>query len=172
MLLKEILQTVSHALPNIVNLTMQTGIFPDSLKETWVKPLLKKITLNLIDKNYHPISNLQFSGKIIKQAVTDHLTEHITANSLMKPMQSTYHINHSTESALIKVKSDILSALDKQEVVCLVLLDLSAAFDIVDHTILPSLLEENVRVTDMALAWIRSYLTGQTQRVVVGDAKS
>ena len=141
-LLKEIPPTFSSALAITVNLSMQTGIFPDSLKEAWVKPLLEKIMLDLIDKNYHPISNLQFQGKIIKKAVTNQLTEHIMSNSLMEPMQSAYYMGHNTESALIKVKSDILSALDKQEVVCLVLLNLSAAFGKVNHTILLKCLEE------------------------------
>ena len=97
MLLKGILPTVSSALASTMNLSMQTGIFPDSLKEAWVKPLLKKITLDLNDKKYHPISNLQFSGKIIKRAVTDQLTEHITSNSLMELMQSVYCMGYSME---------------------------------------------------------------------------
>ena len=100
------------------------------------------------------------------------MTEHITSNSLMEPVQSTYFVGHSMESALIKVKLDILSALDKQEVVCLVLLDLSAAFDTVNHAILLNCLEENFGVAGIVLIWIRSYLNGWTQRVVVGNAKS
>ena len=87
-------------------------------------------------------------------------------------MQSACHIGHSTESALIKVKSAIHSALDKWEVVCLVLLDLSAAFNTVNHTILLNHLAENFGVTSTGLAWIISYFTGQTQGVVVGNAKS
>ena len=108
-LLKEILPTVSSALATIVNLSMQTGIFPDSLKEAWVKQLLKKITLDLNEKNYCPISNLQFSGELIKRAVINQLAEHLTSNFLMEHMQSAYCMGHSTESALTKVKSDILS---------------------------------------------------------------
>ena len=112
---------------------MQSGCFPDDLEEAWVKPLLKKPGLNLVDKNYRLVSNLQFTGTLIERAVTKQLTKQIADHNLIEPMQSVYWANHSTESALVHVKADILVSMDKQEVICLVLLNLSAAFDIVDH---------------------------------------
>ena len=115
---------------------MQTGVFPQDLKEAVVKPLLKKANLELIDKNYRPVSNLEFMGKTIEHAVTSQLTQHISENSLLEPMQSAYRSGHSTETALLKVKTDLLHAIDHQEVVCLILLDLSSAFDTVDHCML------------------------------------
>ena len=111
-------------------------LFPDSLHEVLIKPLLKKITMELIDKNYRPVSNLQFTGKLIECAVTNQLNEHIACNKLMEPMQSAYRSGHSIETALLKVPDDMLRALDNQEIMCLVLLDLSAAFHMVDHGIL------------------------------------
>ena len=76
------------------------------------------------------------------------------------------------ETALLKVCDDMLRALDNQEIICLVHLDLSAAFDTLDHGILLSHLEANFGSTDTALAWIRSYLSNHSQKVVVDKAKS
>ena len=128
--------------------------------------------LDLIEKNYRSVSYLQFVGKLIERAVTDQLNAHITNNNLMEPMQSAYRAGHSTETALVKVKADLLNAVDNKEVVCLVLLDLSAAFDTVDHQILLERLEKRFGFTGLVINWIRSYLTGRSQKVVVGGVKS
>ena len=151
---------------------MQSGVFPKSLKEAFAKPLLKKITIELIDRNYRPVLNLHFTGKLIDHALTNQLNEHINWNGLMEPMQSAYRSGHSMETALLKVHGDILRALDSKKVTCLVLLDLSATFDMVDHVILLRHLESNFGITDNALAWIRSYLSVHSQKVVIGKAKS
>ena len=83
---------------------MQTGVFPEDLKQALVKPLLKKANLNLVDKNYWPVSNLEFVVKIIERAVTDQLTHHIAKYNLMEPMQFAYRMGHSTEMALLRGK--------------------------------------------------------------------
>ena len=171
-LLKEILPDIVPLLRAIVNKSLQTGTFPDDLKVALVRPQLKKIKLDLIEKNYRPVSNLQFIGKFIKRAVNNQLQEHITSNNLMEPMQSAYRAGHSTETALIKVKADLLNAIDNKEVVCLVLLDLSAAFDTVDHQILLDRLKKMFGFTGLVINLIASYLLGRSQKVVVGDAKS
>ena len=105
-------------------------------------------------KNYRPVSNLQFTSKLIERAVTKQLTKHVADLNLMEHMQSAYQANHTTESALVHVKADILASMDKQEVICLVLLDLSAAFDMVDHSILLQRLESVFGITSMAVEWI------------------
>ena len=151
---------------------MQTGVFPQDLKEALVKPLLKKANLELIDKNYRLVSNLEFMGKTIEQAVTSQLTQHISGNSLLEPMQSAYRSGHSTETAPLRVKTDLLQAIDRQEVVCLILLDLSSAFSTVNHCLLLQRLEVSFGIKETALEWIRLYLTGRTQRVSVGKATS
>ena len=122
-----------------------------------VRPLLKKLNLDLIEKNYRPVSNLQFIGKLIERAVNIQLNEHITTNNLMEPMQSAYRAGHSTETALIKVKADILNAIDNKEVVFLVLLDLSAAFDTVNLQILLERLKNMFGLTGLVINWKTSY---------------
>ena len=87
----------------------------------------------------------------------------------MEVHQSAYCAYHNTETALLKVKTDVIRALENQEVACLILLDLSAAFDTIDHNTLLRRLETRFAVTDTALNWLRSYLTNRTQAVIVGN---
>ena len=91
-------------------------------------------------------------------------------NTLADPYQSAYRALHSTESALIKVKNDIMFSLDANRAVLLVLLDLSAAFDTIDHNILISRLSQRICVKRTALNWFRSYLTDwSTQVDIAGE---
>ena len=99
-------------------------------------PLLKKPGLELGNKIFCPISNLQFTSKLTEKAVAIQLQTHMLTNDLFPEMQSVYREHHSTDTALLKVKNDILMNMDMGHVTLLVLLDLSAAFDTVDHDIL------------------------------------
>ena len=89
-------------------------------------------------KNYRPVSNLTFISKVIENVISGRLNEHLINNSLFDPLQSVYRDKHSTETALIKVQNDILSALDADSSAILLNLDLSAALDTIDHDILLS----------------------------------
>ena len=91
---------------------------------------------------------------------------------MFDPLQSAYSDKHSTETALIKVQNDILSALNAGSSTILLMLDLSAAFDTIDHDILLSRLCNVYSITGDALDWFRSYLTGRIQCVVIEDAVS
>ena len=88
-------------------------------------------------------------------------------NNLLDPMQSAYRSGHSTETALLRVHSDIVSAIDKGRGVFLILLDLSAAFDTVDHTILLSFLKDYIGLDGLALKLFETYLTNRTQCVSI-----
>ena len=84
----------------------------------------------------------------------------------MDVLESAYRAKHSTETALLKVQSDILSSLDEEgSVVVLVLLDLSAAFDTIGHAFLLTRLRDMYGIHDQALAWVRSYLSDRLQRI-------
>ena len=96
----------------------------------------------------------------------------MTDNELFPVLQSAYRKGHSTETALLRVVNDILSNMNKQHVSILVLLDLSAAFDTVDHAILLRRLETSFGITDAALAWFSSYLSGRSQCVSVNGETS
>jgi hypothetical protein len=100
--------------------------------------------------------------------LNDHLDEH----SLREPCQSAYRAGHSTETALVKVYNDMLCAVDDRQYVLLVLLDLSAAFDTIDHEAMISRLNNLFGITGRALTWMKSYFSERTQRIVVNKCAS
>ena len=132
-----------------------------------MQPILKKASLDKeILKNFRSVSNLSFLSKVIEKVIVSRLADHTAANDLMDPMQSAYRKGHSTETALLRVHNDVIGAVDKGNGVILVLLDLSAAFDTVDHSILLNFLKKHVGVDGCALRLFESYLTGRSQCVL------
>lgn len=157
----------------MVNTSLSTAHFPEEWKEALVKPRRKKGARDPVYKNLRPISNLQFVSKVTERAVFDQLYTHAIDNDLFPLFQSAYREFHSTETALLRVVNDILFNMNRKHVSLLVLLDLSAAFDTVDHhTILLNRLEILFGVTGSALDWISSYLSGRIQRVSVNGGLS
>jgi len=123
-LLKECSSVRVPAIANIVNLSLISGQFHPTLKESAISPLLKKSTLDKEElSNYQPISNLPLIFKIIKQVVKPRLTDHITSNSLLNFHQSAYCRHHSTETALLYIHYHLISAVGSHKVSCISLLD-------------------------------------------------
>jgi len=101
--------------------------------------------------SFRPISNLTFLCKIVERVVTEQFTSHAALNGLFPERQSAYRQFHSAESAVLALHNNIVSAIDQDEVTGLVLLDLSSAFDTVDHASLLSILESRFSVTGHAV---------------------
>ena len=97
---------------------------------------------------------------------------HLRDHMLHDVFQSAYRTGHSTETALLRVFNDITEALDQKCMVILVMLDLSAAFDVIDHEILLKRLEYSYGITADALSWIQSYLKDRIQCVSIGNETS
>ena len=155
---------------DIINMSLRDCLMPKSLKTALIRPLLKKSGLDSdILKNYRPVSNLTFISKVIENVVSGRLNEHLIKNSMFDSLQSAYRDNNSTETALIKVQNDILSALDAGSSAILLMLDLSVAFDPIYHVILLSRLCNVYGITGDAHDWFRSYLTGRIHRVVIEE---
>ena len=108
----------------------------DSLKEAIIRPLLKSPKLDLVFQNFRPISNLAYLGKLAERFVNQQLMRYAELTEMMEPFQSAYRQGYSTETALLQVKTDILDAIDRKEVTCLMMLDLSTAFDTISHKLL------------------------------------
>ena len=172
-ILKTCLDPLLPTLLKIINTSMSSSTVPTSFKKAVITPLLKKPNLpHNILKNYRPVSNLPFLSKILEKAVSNQMKTHRATNNLDVPLQSAYRQFYSTETALLKVQDDILRALDRKDCVFLVLLDLSAAFDTVDHTGLLGRLSDSLGVTDDALKWIESYLHERQQAVTIRGVES
>ena len=104
-------------------------------------------------QNYCPISNVKVVSKLLEKAVVIQLTDHVMGHHLDETFQSAYKNFHSTETALVRVQNDILCAIDNNESIILLLLDLSDAFDTVGHSILLSRLRDRFGVNGTAVAW-------------------
>ena len=110
-----------------------------------INPILKKPLLDKeIFSNYRPVSNLTYVSKLMEHVIAKQLIDHLESNNLAETFQSAYKQYHSTETVLTSVTNNILTALDRRQAVLLVLLDLSAAFDTVDHSVLLRRLEVRV----------------------------
>ena len=165
-LIKESLDILLPFLTRLCNVSLHEGRLPPSQTTAIVTPGLKKHGLDPADmKNYRPISNLSFMSKIVERVVVRQLSEYLSANGLLPTLQSGFRKHHSTESGLLRVLSDILSSVDKGQISLLALLDVSAAFDTVDHSILLDRLSISFGLTGSALDWMRSFIVGRTQTV-------
>lgn len=172
-LFKQALPKVSKPLIDIVNASLGMGYVPKALKLAIINPIIKKPNLDPRDlANYRPISNLPFVAKMLEKVVYKQLSTYLHNNNIHEVFQSGFRQNHSTETALLRVTNDLLVALDRGSTAILVLLDLSAAFDTIDHEILLSRLENLIGIKGKALNWFRSYLRDRHQYVYLNNESS
>jgi hypothetical protein len=158
---------------NIVNLSLKEGVFPGQFKSAIVTPLLKKSTLDKDNlKNYRPVSGLNYVSKVIERVVAKQIKNYLATNNLDNPNQSAYKTGHSTETTLLKIKNDIHLNLAENKPTALVLLDLSAAFDTIDHNTLSALLRAEFGFQGTVLKWFNSYLADRTLSVKIDDDQS
>ena len=147
---------------------MGSDHFPSSFKTALLSLLLKKACLDHeVLANFRPVSNLKVISKVIEKVVAVRLQKYLEANQLNEPLQSAYKPFHLGETALVRVHNDILVFIDKRHCVMLLLLDLSAAFDTVDHDILLTRLHSKYSISGIALEWFRSYLTNRSQFALI-----
>ena len=169
---KENLEVLLPVLVDIVNASLSSGSI-DGAKLAHITPLIKGQGLDSDNlKNYRPISNLSFVGKMIERVVLRRLNEHLEKNNLDIPQQSGYKSRHSTETLLVRVVNDLLIASTESKATVVLLLDLSAAFDTVDHCKLLNILRNELGITGTAWKWFSSFLTGRCQTIKVGNEES
>lgn len=172
-ILKAFLPYILPFVTDMCNASLRHGDLPVSQRHALVVPRLKKANADPTDaKNYRPVSNLSFMSKVIERLVCKQLVSFLAKHGLIPAHQSAYRPAHSTETAVLKIVSDVLMAADRGEVTLLGLLDLSAAFDTVDHDILLARLSMAFGIRSSALSWIQSFLQGRTQTVLFAGLKS
>ena len=132
----------------------------------------KRQNLDPIFSNYRPLSNLSSISKITEWAASIQVVNHLTLHHHFPGTQSAYRKHHSTKTALLKVTNDILLSMNHQHVSLLVLLDLSSAFDTVDHTILLNRLQSHFGICDSTLPWFESYHSDWTHFVLIKGSNS
>ena len=157
----------------MVNFSLSEGLVPDGFKKAVVTPLIEQASLPVEDlKNYRPVSGLSFTSKLVERVVAKQLVDHIHRHGLDNSYQSAYKPGHSIETALLSIKNDIHLSLSQGEATALVLLDLEAAFDTIDHSSLLSCLLNWFGVVGLAFKWFSSYLTEHCQSVKIRSTLS
>ena len=164
--LKQVAHLVAPYFTKQFNCSLSTGHFLSGYKEAFIAPIIKKAGLDTTDvSSYRPISNLSVVSKLLERIVARQLMAYLSSADLLPTLQSGFRPFHSTETAVLQVTSKLLQAVDRGEVGVLVLLDLTAAFDTVDHDILLRRLQQTFGVDGNAHQWFRSYLVGRSDAV-------
>ena len=172
-LVKQSFDLLAPVLLRIINSCIENNVFPDELKKAIITPVIKDETKDPDDfQNYRPISNLEFLSKLLERVMFKQLTSYCETFDLFTKFQSAYKTNHSCETAMTYVIDDIQEYLGSKLNVALTMLDLSSAFDTVDHQLLLDRLERKFGISDGALKLIKSYLCQRTFSVLVDDEVS
>ena len=151
-LLKSNIGVLALVIADIVNVSLGNGKVCQDLKEAY-----------LLLPSFRPVSDLSYLLKLIEHVVAKQLIRYTKTTNQMEPYQSAYCEHFSTETALLRVKSDILEAINKKEIMCLIMLNLSAAFDSLEHSLILTHLKYHFGITDTCLKWFEDYLTGRNQ---------
>ena len=156
----------------IINISLCKGFFACKWKNVITCSFIKKVGLDLSLKNYRLVNNLPFLSKVVEKCMLEQLNTHCNHHDLMLGYQSAYRTDYSCGTALVKLTSDIPNAMEYQKAIALVVLDLSAAFDTVDHGILFDILNHRFGVDGSVLEWYYSYLQGRSMTVYYNDSKT
>ena len=162
-LLKDIIDYIALALTEVFNKSMMTGEFPTVMKLAEVVPLYKSKEHSL-EANYRPISLLTTMSKVLEKIVYRRVYKFLQDTHQIYDNQFGFRVNHSCEHAIGQVVSSIVKNNENRKYSCCVLLDLSKAFDTIEHTILLSKLEL-YGIRGNVLSWFKSYLTDRKLRV-------
>ena len=167
--LKIIVMEVSPCLTLIINQVLSTGQFPKNLKTAKVIPIHKTGDKSLM-KNYRPISILLVVSKIIENVMHTQLMDYFTLNKLFTSQQYGYRANRSTELAALELMDRNLDNMNRNLTPVNMYIDLSKAFDCLDHNILFSKLKF-YGLNDNAIRLLKNYLSDRDQYVQLGNTK-
>ena len=169
-LLKLIIPYIINPLVHIFNISLLTGVFPSDMKIAKVIPIYKKDDSTLLS-NYRPVSILSSFSKILERLVYNRLSSFLILHTLLNPSQYGFRKFHSTDLALLELVDKVSNALAKKEHIISVFMDLSKAFDTLDHAILISKLE-HYGIRGIALKWFKSYINNRLQFTCINSVCS
>jgi hypothetical protein len=169
-LLKKLQPILNKPISVIINQSLKTGIFPNRLKIAKIMPIHKKDSIHLVE-NYRPISLLPTISKVFEKIVYNQIYSYFLQNKYLCKSQYGFRKHHSTEHAVLEVVDRISQELDNGNTPVAIFLDLSKAFDTLDHDILLSKLKF-YGINDLTLSWFRSYLSNRIQYVEVDNFRS
>ena len=169
-ILKSVSSILLEPLTLLINQSLMTSIFPSKLKIAKIMPLLKKPNIFKPD-NFRPISLLPSISKIIEKCVFIQIYQYFEKNKLIFGSQYGYRKNHSTETACLELIDKLYKHLDNNQSPFCIFIDLSKAFDTINHQILLSKLKY-YGLDDHAVSWFKSYLSDRKQFVEVDGVKS
>ena len=161
---------ITESITHICNESIKNSLFPQEWKEGKVSPLFKSGAKDDLN-NYRPISVLPILSKLLEKHVHDSLMEYLNSFGLLHSTQSGFRANHSCETALVGMIDNWLTAINKNSMVGVVMIDFRKAFDLVDHNILLKKLK-HYKMSENTLNWFSSYLINRKQRVFVNDTVS
>ena len=168
-IVKDCINDMLPILLYIVNKSL-TETFPQPLKHAVVCPIIKdRDEDSELFANYRPVSNLPFLSKVIERCASLQINNYLCKNNLYPSCQSAYRKSHSCETALLKIVSDIQKEVHQRNMVALIALDLSSAFDTIDHDLLLKKLKSDFGLSGRVILWLKSYLTGRTFAVRIGN---
>ena len=150
----------------LVNNSIESATFPDCEKNAIIKPILKGNNDPQNLASYRPVSNLTFISKVHEKVILEQLMKHLLSTNIFPDNQSAYRRLYSTETTLCAVMNSLVVNMDKGKCSVLILLDLSAAFDTVDHKLLLQDCNE-VGIVGNALEYLKSYLSNRSYKVKI-----
>ena len=162
----ELVPVITH----LINLSITQRRFPSLWKCAKVVPLHKKDEV-IFAKNYRPVALLPITSKLLEKVIFCQLVEYLEENELLHPSHHGFRAKHNTSTALLQMNDIWLDALEHDEISAVIMLDMSAAFDVVDHPILLDKLK-SYGLQNCALSWLESYLIGRKQRVLIDGCLS
>ena len=169
-IIKLVADDILPAITHVVNLSIAQSVFPQCWKHAKVIPLLKKGD-PMVPKTYRPVALLPVLSKILERVIFNQLVHYLDTHGLLHPHHHGSRHGHSTATALIQMYHYWTQKVDKGNMIGVMMVDLSAAFDMVDHPLLLQKLKL-LGLQDDALAWMDSYLSGRTQSVIVDGCLS
>ena len=154
----------------LINSSIEHGVFPQALKTAVVKPNIKNYNLDCQDvANYCPITNMSSISKLLEKTVVQQPRDHLEDNNVLFKFQSACRKFLSAGTALLKITIDILLNLEMRKSTLYIGLDLSAAFDTINHDKLLCVPENGLGIEHRFLSFIRSYFSGRSQKVLIDD---